>query len=166
MIKRLPEYLREALKEPIGQLVDEQTLISLVSDSKPLISVGDMVTYTLLKHNITPDVSIVDYLHKRSCCSQEIIDSIKKSPADVTCVKNPAGTLTDQLIDAITTSIRHLNGPQRIEVEGEEDLAALAAIKLAPQGATVIYGLPNKGVIVVPVNDYHKNKAKEIIDKM
>jgi len=165
-MKILPEHLRETLKEPIGQLVDEQTLISLVSDSKPLISVGDMVTYTLLKHNIAPDVSIVDYVHKRSCCSQEIIDSIKKSPADIKQVKNPAGTLTEQLIDAIHESIQRLNGPQRIEVEGEEDLAALVAISLAPQGATVIYGLPNKGVVVVPVNEYHKNKAKEIIDKM
>ena len=165
-MKILPEHLRETLKEPIGQLVDEQTLISLVSDSKPLISVGDMVTYTLLKHNIAPDVSIVDYVHKRSCCSQEIIDSIKKSPADIKQVKNPAGTLTEQLIDAIHESIQRLNGPQRIEVEGEEDLAALVAISLAPQGATVIYGLPNKGVVVVEANKKYKAKVKEVLDQM
>ena len=58
------------------------------------------------------------------------------------------------------------DGPYCIEVEGEEDLAALAAIYLAPPDVTIIYGLPNKGVVVVKATEAHKAQVKEILDKM
>ena len=55
----------------------------------------------------------------------------------------------------------------RIEVLGEEDLSALPAIFLAPnRDVTIIYGLPDKGVVVVKTNEENKNKAKKIIDEM
>ena len=54
----------------------------------------------------------------------------------------------------------------RIEIEGEEDLASLAAIFLAPSNVTVIYGLPDKGVLVVNPDSDIKRRVKEIIDKM
>ena len=54
----------------------------------------------------------------------------------------------------------------RIEIEGEEDLAALPAIWLAPRDVTIIYGLPDKGVVIAKSNDENKKKAKEILDKM
>jgi uncharacterized protein (UPF0218 family) len=82
-------------------------------------------------------------------------------------VRNPAGVITDELWDAIETVLKHLEkGPFCIEVEGEEDLASLAAIYLAPGGVTVIYGLPNKGVVVVKATAAHKQKVKEVLDRM
>jgi uncharacterized protein (UPF0218 family) len=57
-------------------------------------------------------------------------------------------------------------GPVCIEVDGEEDLASLAAISLAPGGVTVIYGLPNKGVVVVDATTANKKKVKEVLDRM
>ena len=82
-------------------------------------------------------------------------------------IQNPPGTITDELWDAIETVYKNLQkGPYCIEVEGEEDLASLAAIYLAPGGVTVIYGLPNKGVVVVKATRSHKQKVKEVLDKM
>jgi hypothetical protein len=82
-------------------------------------------------------------------------------------VKNPIGMISDDLWEAIKTVYQHLqNGPYCIEVDGEEDLASLAAIYLAPGGVTVIYGLPNKGVVVVKATPSHKQKVKEVLDKM
>jgi uncharacterized protein (UPF0218 family) len=82
-------------------------------------------------------------------------------------IKNPPGIITDELWDAIKTVFKNLkNGPVCIEVDGEEDLASLAAIYLAPGGVTVIYGLPNKGVVVVKATTAHKQKVKEVLDRM
>jgi uncharacterized protein (UPF0218 family) len=82
-------------------------------------------------------------------------------------VKNPVGTISDDLWEAIESVYKHLEcGPYCIEVDGEEDLASLAAIYLAPGGVTVIYGLPNKGVVVVKATRSHKQKVKEVLDRM
>jgi len=82
-------------------------------------------------------------------------------------IKNPPGTITDELWDAIKKVYQNpQDQPVRIEVDGEEDLASLAAIYLAPRGVTVIYGLPNKGVVVVKATEAHKQKVKEVLDKM
>ncbi len=82
-------------------------------------------------------------------------------------VKNPPGCISDDLWSAIETAYKFLEkGSLRIEVMGEEDLAALPAIFLAPRDVTVIYGLPDRGVVVVKVVEENKRKAKEILDKM
>ena len=57
-------------------------------------------------------------------------------------------------------------GSLRIEIEGEEDLASLAAIYLAPSDVTIIYGLPDKGALVVKPTRENKKFVKEILDKM
>jgi len=164
---RLPSHLREQLAEPIGDLVDEPQLLERAQDLHPFISIGDMVTKTFLSHGIIPDISIVDYLHKRSQVDSATKQLITQQKATVYTVKNPPSTITEELHDTIKFCLDHLDGgPQRIEVEGEEDLASLAAIQLAPEGVTVIYGLPNRGVIIVTVNTYHKQKVQTILEKM
>ena len=65
----LPDNLRDFLKEPIGQLVDEAKLISLLQNEKYIVSIGDMVTYTILKNNIEPAFCIVDFITRRGECS-------------------------------------------------------------------------------------------------
>ena len=82
-------------------------------------------------------------------------------------MKNPPGCISDELWDVIKFAYDNmLSCGLRIEVDGEEDLASLAAIYLAPQDVTVIYGLPDKGVLVVQPDHENKRKVKEILDKM
>ena len=59
-----------------------------------------------------------------------------------------------------------MKGRIRIEVEGEEDLAALPAILMAPAGANVIYGLPSHGMVVVKVGEKEKEVVRKFIEKM
>ena len=54
----LPDKLRDLLKTPVGTLVDEEGLLELVRNEKNLISIGDQVTYTLLKNNIEPSLNL------------------------------------------------------------------------------------------------------------
>jgi len=163
----LPDDLKDTLKGYIGDLVDEPGLLKLLKKEKYIVSVGDKVTCTLLKHGITPILCIVDYKLERKPYPSKMKTFIQKLNTIRLQIKNPPGTITDELWDAIKTVFKNLkNGPVCIEVEGEEDLASLAAIYLAPRGVTVIYGLPNKGVVVVKTTTAHKQKVKEVLDRM
>ena len=163
----LPDDLRDTLKEPLGRLVDEQELLKLLSHEKYIVSVGDLITFTLLNNEVKPQICIVDYILKRKEYDLEMKKKIKDFDAKQIKVKNPPGTITDELWNAIELAYKKRDeGPFRIEVDGEEDLAALAAIYMAPSYVTVIYGLPNKGVVVVEATTAHKLKVKEILDRM
>ena len=62
---RLPDNLRDLLKTPMGKLVLENELIEILKDKKIIVSVGDQVTYTILKYSIEPIFCIVDYQTRR-----------------------------------------------------------------------------------------------------
>jgi len=163
----LPENLRETLKKPIGKLVQEQELIQLLKKEKYIVSIGDLVTYTLLKNNIKPIFCIVDFHTRRGECTEEMIKKIKSFGKKHMVVKNDPATISDELWNAIDHGLNNLEpGFMRIEVIGEEDLASLPVIFLAPSVVTIIYGLPDKGVLVVSPNKKNKELTKEILDKM
>jgi len=163
----LPEELRNKLKEPIGQLVDEKGLLKLLQYEKYIVSIGDQVTFTLLKNKINPIICIVDYTVERKKCSSKIKNRIQRYGKRQIRITNPPGHITDQLWSAIESAYSHLGEETlRIEIHGEEDLAALPAIYLAPPDVTIIYGLPNKGVVVVKATKENKRKVKEILDRM
>ena len=163
----LPDDLRDKLKEPIGLLVNEEELLRLLLKEEHIVSVGDQVTYTLLKNGIEPIFCVVDFKIKRNCYPDYIKDKIQSFGKRVMIVKNPPGCISSDLWDIIETAFSNLGkNSLRIEVDGEEDLAALPAILLAPRDVTIIYGLPNRGVVVVKTSKENKRKVKEILDKM
>jgi len=163
----LPDELRDLLKIEFGKLVSEEELIKVLKNEKYVVSIGDTVTFTLLKHNILPFFCIVDYKTRRGNCESEVIDKIKSYGEKSVQIDNPHKTITDELWNTIKDAYNDLDNKYlRIEVNGEEDLASLAAIYLAPSDVTIIYGLPNKGVLVVKPTNENKRKVKEILDKM
>ena len=163
----LPEKLRDLLKTPVGTLVDEKGLIKLLKNDKNIISIGDHVTYTLLKNDIEPSFCVVDFKTRRGKCPKKIVKTLKSFGKKSIVVENPPGTISDDLINTIKLAIENLNiGSLRIEVIGEEDLASLPAIFYAPPDATIIYGLPNKGVLVVKPTREMKQKVEEVLDEM
>jgi uncharacterized protein (UPF0218 family) len=163
----LPDNLRDFLKKPVGQLVDEKELLELLQNETYIVSIGDMVTYTLLKNEIEPIFCIVDYKTRRGECSSEMIELIKSFGNKSVIVENPPATISDDLWNVIEMAYKNLKiGSLRIEIEGEEDLASLAAIYMAPSDVTIIYGLPDKGVLVIKPTPENKRLVKEILDKM
>ena len=85
----LPEELREELRRVHGELVGEDELEKKIS-GRFVISVGDVVTHTLLEHGILPDVAIVDYRTKRG---RVIFDDISSFGEVVLKVSNPPGSI-------------------------------------------------------------------------
>jgi len=59
------------------------------------------------------------------------------------------------------TRIRQRGEKEVICVSGQEDLAVLPAILLAPMGSFVIYGQPGQGFVVVEVLE--KTKLKTLL---
>ena len=137
-----------------------------LSDAECIITVGDVCTMKIYEQVRMPDLSIIDFKTKRdrplSLEQKNIMDQIGKM---IVNVNSKAGTISDELWNAIEIAISG-NVKTRIVVEGEEDLATLAAISLANLGAKVIYGMPDKGMVVVDVNQRSKKRANSFLERM
>ena len=148
----LPEKYRKIFQEPFGELhrnIDET--IPIISGST-LYAVGDVVTHNLQKKGITPAVAVVDGFTMRSPCKR-----LPEFQGECIRVKNPAGTITDDLIRALNHAIQH--PPLTVIVDGEEDLAVIPLVIAAPVGAIVLYGQPHQGVVLRRINQEAKETA-------
>lgn len=165
----LPENLRYKLSEPIGVVFDDdKKLKDFLQKQKNFVSIGDFVTFTVLKQNLKPFFCVVDYKTKRGPCTENKIELIKSFGDKTIKVDNPKGCISDELWNAIKECYENIDKDinYRIEVEGEEDLASLPAIFLAPTDVTVIYGLPDRGVLVVKPTSENKAKVNKVLKKM
>ena len=170
MIFKLTDHLRVVLKDPLGKLVpnEERTrsrLDQLIS--KPLVVVGDVSATVMSKMGYVPDLILVDNHTKRG----KEIPTLIVSPTRIIKVVNPAGMLGGELFQAMEEAVRaigigEVEGTILIEVEGEEDLSTLAAIKILPEGTTVVYGQPDAGLVVVNVDDETKKRIDEMLQEM
>ena len=139
---------------------------SFLNQSDYIATVGDICTIKIIEEIRVPNLMIIDYKTKRNIDLDEaqtkIIESINCHSVNV---RNEAGTITDELINAIEKAI-YSNKTTKIIVDGEEDLATLPAIKLCENGAKVIYGMPDKGMVVVDVNQQTKERASRLLERM
>lgn len=157
----LPEKLREKLRKLYGEIKSENELPKLLN-GRTFYSVGDVVTYTLLKLKLEPKIAIVDYRTKR----EEVnFDMIRDFGDEVMKVKNPPGMITTELWNAVRTAIIS-DKKIRIDVQGEEDLAVIPVVHFSPLGAIVIYGMPYTGLVVLEVDEHHKENVTRLIEEM
>jgi hypothetical protein len=172
VVVELPKSLRAALRDPLGPIyTDAEALLADAGDC--IVTVGDIVTYHLVEAGRTPDVALVDERTKRTAVDAEIRDRVIGPEAGVTwfdervTVSNPAATLTASLLETLRDGIERADTTAMIViVDGEEDLAALPAITLAPAGATVVYGQPDEGMVSVTVDEETKAIARDFLDRM
>ncbi|MFB6308028.1 MAG: GTP-dependent dephospho-CoA kinase family protein [Haloarculaceae archaeon] len=163
VVLELPERLRSELKAPLGPVfTDAETL--LADAGAPIVTVGDIVTYHLLEAGHTPAVALTDGRTERTAVDDDVRQAIGGFDRRVT-VENPPGTLTDALLEALADAVA---GADRtlIAVDGEEDLATLPAILAAPAGASVVYGQPGDGMVLVTCDEHAKTRARELIEAM
>lgn len=158
-----PETL-SAFKEPFGKLIQgppEETMAKLgeiVCREKPpkIISVGDTVSHNLHKHGIIPQLAITDNLAMRKTTEQQQFENKR-----LIKVKNPQGTITKQALDAVQKALA-TEEHTHILVDGEEDLLTLTVVLYAPDNSIVVYGQPNKGIVVVKASVQKKREAEKI----
>ena len=167
----LPDELRSSLKEPLGRLYKGTGLECVTAMKKELLcakkvaAIGDMTAFYLLEASIVPDLLVVDNKTKRMPVSDHVREMLDHESYKTVMVKNPAATITKDLIDQIRESL-HGTNHIKIVVEGEEDLATLPAILYAPLGSVVVYGQPNEGSVLVDVTPERKLHIEDFMKRM
>ncbi|MEF8853082.1 MAG: GTP-dependent dephospho-CoA kinase family protein [Haloarculaceae archaeon] len=164
MLLELQPALRDRLKEPFGP-VSTGTAAVLDTAGTPLVTVGDIVTYHVLEAGRVPDLALVDERTERAAVDDEVSEAVADDRFDrVRTVENPPATLTAPLLAAIVDGLG--DGATLVRVDGEEDLAALPAIAAAPEGASVLYGQPDEGVVHVTVDAEIRERVLALLDEM
>ena len=152
----LPKESRKLFKDPFGTL--HRTIDTVLPEisGHTVYSVGDVVTHSLQKKGITPAIAVVDGQTMRTPC-------VKMPDISGKCihVKNAPGTITDELVNALTFAVE--NSPVTIMVDGEEDLAVIPLVIVAPLSSVVLYGQPHEGIVLRTIDDAAKAAAKELL---
>ncbi|MFA5770123.1 MAG: pantetheine-phosphate adenylyltransferase [Patescibacteria group bacterium] len=168
----MPESLRPILQKPLGRVFKEvHKVIKFIKFIKPtmVIAVGDIITDSLLKEGIDPDVKVIDFKTRRK---EFLISNFKfliKSKISNIKFQNKPGTINiktaERLRELIRDSVRRGSMNSWLVVDGEEDLLTLPAILFAPLNSLVLYGHWQHGIITVEVDEVIKDKVREIIKK-
>ena len=167
----LPDAMRSEMRQQFGVLycgdgedTTRQMLDDMGSPAK-IIAIGDISTFNLLQSGTIPDISVIDEKTHREPAGVEIIKCIRHSNFNEVDVTNPPGFIEPELVSALHIAMDS-HDPVQIMVHGEEDLAALPAIVIAPVSSVVIYGLPDEGGIMVTVTPGVKDRIYDMLDKM
>lgn len=161
VLVRLPEGNRSEFKEPLGPITtDAEGLFSRLDG--PVLTIGDVVSYHAQEAGRIPDVAVIDGRTKRSAVDPTIETTLAAAPVERIEARNPSGTITESLVAALETALDR-DGPVQIVVDGEEDLAAIPAILLAPAGSHVVYGQPGEGIVHVAVTAESRALANELV---
>ncbi|MFB6130897.1 MAG: GTP-dependent dephospho-CoA kinase family protein [Salinigranum sp.] len=178
---RLPATDREAFKEPLGPVyTDVEALLSAVERARrrhadagrpdaaagvPLVAVGDVVTAHLLRAGRTPDVAVIDGQTERRAVDEAIDEVLSSADGARLEVENEAATLSRALLEALAAALSR-EEPTTVVVDGEEDLATLPAILIAPDGASVVYGQPGEGMVHVAVEPDARSEARRLFSRL
>ncbi|MFL6482656.1 MAG: GTP-dependent dephospho-CoA kinase family protein [Nitrososphaera sp.] len=155
----------QLLREPFGTLVLEKDvskkkILSMLEGSKKTITVGDATTERIVSFGITPDLSVVDGVERRSVRERSIAYHAK----EMFCT-NPPGTISDDALRVLQVALE-MSPPIRVKVNGEEDMLALPLFVMAPKGSAVLYGQPLEGIVVVKVTEEKRVQAKALMNRI
>ncbi|MBQ3718169.1 MAG: GTP-dependent dephospho-CoA kinase family protein [Methanomicrobium sp.] len=159
----LPEKDRVRFKAPFGVLFPDIESALLYAGDRRLYAVGDVVTSNIVRKGIIPSICVIDGSTMRvpfrdAHLSTQAL-SVKRYE-----VSNPAGYITDELIDALRSAIEFSadSQPALVHVNGEEDLAVIPLVRMLPLESAVFYGQPGEGVVVKIIDDAAKEQANEL----
>jgi len=163
---KLPENLREDLKIPLGDLINDidvnnKNIQTKINPKSVLITVGDRTTENMLQLGLKPQIQIIDGLEKRN---QRIVPTDDAVNTNLSC-RNPPGEITKESIQVIQKAFSS-EPPVRITVDGEEDLLVLPVCIAAPENSVVMYGQPNEGLVIVHITPEIRAKVQKILDVM
>lgn len=157
----------DLLKEPFGIVIrnaeiTKRKILSLVKDSKKIITVGDTTTKKFLNFGFIPNLSIIDNKEQRILISNPIEYHVDEK---IFC-KNKPGELDIQVIHIIKKLISLEFNTLQIIIDGEEDIVALPLFVHAPDNWTIFYGQPNEGMVFVKMDKNTRERALDIFNKV
>jgi GTP-dependent dephospho-CoA kinase len=172
-IYRLPDSAREPLKQPFGVLIPDSQVTreavtsKLVGRNRIIVTVGDRTTERMKDLKVYSNLEIVDNAEKRQSRPQIVFTGSKERQLSA---KNPAGSLTDEALEVVRKSLELVKTEPkkavRIDIDGEEDLIALAILAYFPEHTILLYGQPDQGLVIVGAMGDAKDLAKKTLHEM
>lgn len=153
--------VRNELKKPFGKICKNLELVKELSKKNRVISVGDVSTLALLAIGIHPYLAVFDFKYMRKKLAGYYQNIILRYFRSIKKYKNPKGTLSLKLAQNAKKLLRHHCG---VLIDGEEDITALAFMRILPKNYVLVYGQPHKGIVLVK-NDEKTRKRVELIFK-
>lgn len=165
----LSSELRRELKTPLGKLYENSAVtLSLLEpffSSAITICVGDRTVDRVNEIGLRPSLEIIDLREQR-----RKRNAPHSEPNQVVLLaRNEPGTITSDALHALDECLGKL--ASRIEtrirliVDGEEDLLVLPVVAFFPSGSLILYGQPNRGLVIVE-NNISRENATRILAKM
>ncbi|HUD09730.1 MAG TPA: pantetheine-phosphate adenylyltransferase [Patescibacteria group bacterium] len=153
----LPENLRSILQEPWGEVLKE--IPQNINGAKTVV-VGDATAQKFNQQKTGQFLSIIDFLIHREIKFHQLSE-LGFSSQVMQQVKNSPGIVTPELFQAVQSAF---NAKEQtvILVEGEDDLAVLPVLLIAPLGFSIFYGQPDEGLVHVLVTEENKEKAYQL----
>jgi len=153
----LPENLRAVLQKPWGDILSE---VPKNFDGTKTVAVGDATAQKFNERKVDQFLSIVDFLIHREIKFHQLSE-LGFNGQNAQRIKNPSGVITPELFQAIQEAFDSKNKTV-ILVDGEDDLAVLPVLLIAPLGFAIFYGQPNEGLVQVLVTEENKEKAYQL----
>lgn len=154
--------IREKLSKPLGPVIDEDSALEMARSCEGMvITVGDLVSASLLRRGFEPKIVIFDDKRARhhDRFPRELISGYKMKR-----VENRPGVISAEACEALKRLIS-ISGHFALKILGEEDLLGLPAIEAAPVGSLVFYGQPERGIVAVAVDENSKGTARSILER-
>ncbi|MDZ7746767.1 MAG: DUF359 domain-containing protein [Halobacteriales archaeon] len=159
VLLELPGELRSELKEPLGPIYQDADELLAVA-GEPIVAVGDIVTYHLLEAGYYPSLALVDGKTKRERVREAVREATTGFDERVE-LESPAGALSASILEVL---VAERDGTTLVEVLGEEDLTALPAVLVLPDGASVVYGQPDEGMVLATVTPELREQVRALLD--
>ncbi len=157
----LPINLRKKLQVPWGKVLET---VPKKLDGKKAVVVGDYTALEFNKNNLRQFLSVIDFLINREKKFNNLLQLGFKDKKFVR-VRSDPGIISKNLFKEIENAFKNPTKRKIIVVDGEEDLAVLPVILLAPLEFSIFYGQPKKGMVEVLVTEEVKEKAYKLLDK-
>jgi len=154
---RLPSQLRIDFAIPRGRVFSGTELIDFLQrECRSIVTVGDIVSRTVLENGLKPLLVIIDGHTRRSGTAGLDVGFLDEF-IEIKIV-NPPGVIAREAVEAICAALsrRHRT---LVLVEGEEDMLALPSIACSPDDTCVVYGVPEIGAAVVKVRENERYTA-------
>ncbi|MFQ5406701.1 MAG: pantetheine-phosphate adenylyltransferase [Candidatus Micrarchaeia archaeon] len=157
----LTDFVIPRLRTPLGQLLKgdgARRAARFIEKENPtrIVAVGDIAVKNLSEASVRVDVAVADLKTRRKKVFSSTEELVFKGQE--VRVRNRPSRISASLVRALKKALK---GKRKtlVRVFGEEDLAVLPAVLLAPLNSFVFYGQIDKGLVLVRVTEESKQKV-------
>lgn len=155
----LPVKYREEFKPPRGIVLSSSPwknidyLRNIVGRVRDIVSIGDVVTYNMILAGLKPSIAVVDYKTLRK---KKIDADFRRYFDKHVLVINPSAMISSHALRILG----NISDDTLVEVLGEEDMLLLPFLLIQRyNGYLLVYGQPNRGMVLVENNDITRKTA-------